>query len=446
MHNAHDIPESIQWHEGMLLSPQHFQQLVLRQERLLHYQIGANNPFCWGVRHLKIDQSLLVNGAFRVLELEAILPDGLVISHNTMGSGDLTLDLKEYADEMQQAPVTVHLVVPALKAGEAVFKGDLARYDSLEGNVVADENTGESELRVPRLKPRLSLLVAEHPPHKFAALPLAKVGYSNESFSLTDFIPPALSVSPQSPLGSMCSMIAKRLREKAVFLSYEVLAPSSTSGMPMVLETKTLIQAMVSSLPLFEGILSTGVSHPYHLYLGLCSLVGNLAALGPLIPPVLPPYNHNDPRTAFEQAQKYIFRMLDEGIQEAYTAIPFYFEEEMFGARFDAAWMNKPTYVGVRGQVGMSEKEVIDWVDKCWIGSNSRIQSMRDKRILGPERKRVERVEELVPARGVILFSLKIDSKYVVPDEPLQIYNTTSVGPRPSEVVLYIKKKTESSF
>jgi type VI secretion system protein ImpJ len=77
---AADVPPAIQWHEGMLLAPQHFQWQSQRQEALLHYHSAAMNPFHWGVRHLRIDPVLLVDGTLRVLELEAVLPDGLVVS------------------------------------------------------------------------------------------------------------------------------------------------------------------------------------------------------------------------------------------------------------------------------------------------------------------------------------------------------------------------------
>ena len=45
MSEAREIPEAIQWHEGMLLSPQHFQQMSLRQDMLSHYHINLSNPF-----------------------------------------------------------------------------------------------------------------------------------------------------------------------------------------------------------------------------------------------------------------------------------------------------------------------------------------------------------------------------------------------------------------
>ena len=75
MTRANELPAAIQWHEGMLLAPQHFQQLSLRQERLLHYHASHLAPFHYGVIRLRLDNALLLEGTIRVLELEAILPE-----------------------------------------------------------------------------------------------------------------------------------------------------------------------------------------------------------------------------------------------------------------------------------------------------------------------------------------------------------------------------------
>ena len=55
MTRAQEVPAAIQWHEGMLLAPQHFQQLGARQERLLHYHVETVSPFHYGVRSLRLD-------------------------------------------------------------------------------------------------------------------------------------------------------------------------------------------------------------------------------------------------------------------------------------------------------------------------------------------------------------------------------------------------------
>ena len=47
MPELNDIPEAVQWHEGMLLAPQHFQLSARRGEALLGYALGAAAPFAW---------------------------------------------------------------------------------------------------------------------------------------------------------------------------------------------------------------------------------------------------------------------------------------------------------------------------------------------------------------------------------------------------------------
>jgi type VI secretion system protein ImpJ len=342
---------------------------------------------------------------------------------------------------MKERPMTVHLAVAARET-DYLTKGDLVRYDSFEGEPVVDEQTGEGQLRIPRVKPRLSLLVTDTPSKKYVSFPLVKVTYKNESFALTDFIPPTPMVTLQSPLGFMCSMAARRVREKAMYLTEQASSPSSSTGMKMDLETRSLIRSLVASLPYFEAVLYTGVSHPYQIYLALCSMVGQLAVLGSgLVPPVLAPYDHNDLRFTFEQAINFIFRVIDEGATSAYKVYPFQYHDGMYELAFDGSWMNKRLVLGMKGQTGMSERDVINWGEGCVIGSRQKVQSMRENRVLGARREQIDRDEDLLPPRGVVLFSLRPDAEFVEPNDSLRIFNKgerTGAG-RPSEIVLYVK-------
>ena len=337
MTNAHDLPEAIQWHEGMLLGPQHFQQQSLRHEQLLHYHASLLAPYHWGVRHLKIDPVMLVDGQFRVLELEAILPDGLVVTSVLHEIKDGTIDLEPYRQEAAEEPVTIYLAVPSKRGAGIPVQGELRRFDSVEGNVVADENTGEGELQIPRLRPRLSLFVGPTPPDKFVSLPLAKVTYQDEAYTLAAYSPPLLQVAKNSPIGTLCSNLATRLREKAVQLAETARTPSVASRSPQLMETKNQVKALVSSLPEFETLINSGVAHPFPLYLSLSRLLGSLTSLGStLLPPVLETYDHNDPLAAFAQAHAAIDRIVAEGFIESFSAYPLAFEAGRFSLRFDS--------------------------------------------------------------------------------------------------------------
>ena len=441
MTTAHDVPRAIQWHEGMLLAPQHIQQLSLRQEQLLHYHAQMFAPFHWGVRHLKVDPVLLVDGTFRVLELEAVMPDGLLVSHPPDEGSDLTLDLSPHLDELREARRTLQLVVPAMRRRGSAVRGEMARYDSVEGSPVVDENSGEGDLRIPRLVPRLSLLLAKKTPAKYASLPLARVVYRDETYSLTDYIPPTLRVARRSAVAEICESVASRVREKAVMLSEQVTAPTLARGAPQLLHTRIMVHGLVAALPPFEALLGTGTSHPFPLYLALCSLVGQVAAVGAgLIPPVLEPYDHTDLRSTFDQARTFIFQALEEGIVEAYTPHLFLEQKDTFSIHFDAGWMDRALVLGVRAATGASEDEISAWISESIIGSSEKISSMRQKRILGASRSRIEG-GALLPARGVLLFELQPDPEFVEADQSLMILNLSDPGDRvrPVEIVLYVE-------
>jgi type VI secretion system protein ImpJ len=440
--SAHELPEAIQWHEGMLLAPQHFQQLAARQEELLHYRSSLSAPFQWGVRHFKIDPVQLVDGTFRVLELEAVMPDGLLVSRLSDESADLTVDLKPRANEMKDRALTIHLAVAAKRQGRSPLDGEMARFDSIEGEAVVDENTGDGELRMPRLRPRLRLLLQEEPPQKYVSLPLGRVAYSNEAFTLTDYVPPTLRVGVSSPLGELCAGVARRLREKAAFLAEQVDSPSLAARGPQLLETQITLNALVSALPPFEALLYSAVAHPFDLYRALCAVVGRVATVGrSLVPPVFDSFDQDDPLAAFEQARDFIFQALDEGISDAFNRFPFLLEHDSFLLDFDPEWIGRQLVLAIRARDDGMVGGVDAWVENSLIGSRSKIRSMRERRIAGAGRKKVEALRDLIPARGTTLYLLTPEPEYIVPGETLVIRNLDDLRGllRPADITLHVR-------
>jgi len=442
MADAHRLPDAIQWHEGMLLAPHHFQQQSIRHDETLHYHMTMTAPFHWGIRHLVIDESILIDGTFRIRQFEAVMPDGLLVCDRSDDTEALEVDLTQFAEDLKKGPVTIHLAVPEKKIGVDTPEGVLARYRSIEGKPVTDENTGESELAIPRLVPRLSLLVTDMPPAKYTSFPLAKIAYENETYTLTDYIPPMLTVTLQSAIGGLCTDLVRRFREKAVFLSERMRSPAAVMKGPMLLTTKSIIHNLVAGLPGLEGVLNTGVSHPYALFLSLCNIVGEVASLGRgLLPPVLAPYDHNNLRGTFIQVVDFISDMLDEGILESHTPIPFELKAGAFCLTIEDAWMTPELIIGVKAREGLAEKETLAWIEDCLMGSGPVIESLKDKRILGATRRRIEGDEDLIPFRGVILVAVDTDPEFIQPNQELQLFNMTEskIGQRPVEIVLYVK-------
>lgn len=444
MTSAHDLPEAIQWHEGMLLGAQHFQQAARRQEALLAYQSFLIQPYFWGVRHLRLDPVLLVEGQFRVLELEAVMPDGLVITSVRHDISSQTLDLAPLKEQAADRPITVHVAVPAERGASGPVAGTLKRYDSVEGDPTTDANTGEGEMRIPRLRPRVSLIIDETPPDKYTSFPLAQVAYRDEAFSLTHYVPPQLAVARNSTLGELCSGIALRLREKAVVLAEKAKSPSIAARAPQLLETQNRVAALVSALPPFEALVNSGKAHPFPLYLALCSVVGSAARLGnAMLPPILDSYDHNSLYATFHQALRFINRVVAEGFVESFSAYPFGIADGRFAINFDPDWSDQRLILGVRAKTGTTPQESTHWVENSLIGSASRIDSMRQRRVLGPARRVFEGEDDLLPTPGVTLFAVEPDSAFIESEEPLLIFNPDDPqgANQPAEVVLYIRKK-----
>ena len=440
--NIDEIPAMIQWHEGLMLTQQHFQQATLRGEMLLQYHFYKVSPFHWGVCQLRYDPGSLVAGILRILDLEAILPDSLLVSYHGSSTDNLEIDLNPYLEEIaDNKALTISLAVP-IRNIDSLNK-DLARYAAYEAMPVADENTGDNEVRINRLKPRPKLLVGENPSAKYSSFPLMKIKYINGSFVASEYIPPILNVAVQSQLGLLCASVVKRLREKALFLADQAQSTSSNSSMPIGTEAKNIVYRLVSALPTFEALLITSQSHPYQLYLGLCSIVGQLAGIGTsLIPPVFAAYNHNDLLATFEQATEYIFRVLTEGVTENYKVVRFRYENNIFSAFFEGDWMTKRLLLGMRAQEGVTERELHIWGQECLIGSRTKMKLLRETRILGATRQRVDRDEELIPVKGVMLFTLRADAEFIEPNEVLQIFNSPerSTTRPPAEIVMYVMK------
>lgn len=435
---ARDVPPAVQWHEGMLLAPQHFQMSALRSDSLLHYHSSTISPFHWGLTHLDVDRVLLVDGVFRVLELEAVMPDGLLV-HWTAGSGpDLQLDLASHAATLAERPGRVQLAVVARARGISLDE----RYDTHDETAVADDVSGGLEIDMAVLQPRLQLILGEDVPAKFVSFPLAEIAFRNDVFTLTRYQPPWLRVAPGNALHEMCSAIATRLREKAYFLADQVRSPSTSARAAQLLETKALVHSLVGELPPFEAILRTGVAHPFPLYLALCSLLGHVAGLGrSLVPPPLDAYDHNDLFATFEQVQSSIGKALDEGIHEAYTAYPFVQSDDEFHLPFDADWASRSLILGLRAPSGASDADMAVWLAASVVGGRAKIVSLRDRRIMGLRRKQLDADVDLVPSRGVSLYSIAADPELLAPGEDLVIVNPDQAARRPQEIVLYVRNR-----
>ncbi len=433
--------DAIQWHEGMLLQPQHFQQNDLRLRELLHFHISQTSPFHWGVCHYKYDPAMLVSGTLHFQELEAIMPDGLVISSYLSEGEVIEIDLTTYAKEMESGPLIVYLAVPKYKHGAANATGNIPRFQSLEDIQVVDENTGGGELTIPRMAPNISLFVGEEPPSTYVNFPMFEVSIESNAYVVSDFITPCLKVKPASEIGTLCADLCHKIRQKTAFLSERLLTRSTGF---MSAEAEDFARALSTSLLPFEAMLNSEASHPYTLYLGLCNLAGHVAGLNPAqIPPIFEPYNHNDLRATYSRVAEFINLMVDR-IHEGYSIIPFSIEDRIFSLKLHDEWLGERMVLGAKAPPEMSISELTQWVKESVICTDSYVKTAMDNRVLGARRSIISMDEKmkLLPPKDVVLCEIEVDAKYITGGETLRVFNVSDTpAKRPIEVVLYIPKE-----
>lgn len=451
--NARAIPDAIQWHEGMMLGPQHFQQASRRSEAQLAYHVLASSPYAWGLRHMALDERILLDGVFRIDELEAIMPDGLLALHPMPQEPTLRLeiDLKALSVDLVSAPVTVHLGVVAHNE-QAARSGTAQRYRSVEAEPTVDENTGDGEISIPRLRPQLNLLVSESPsrppPNLYVSMPIAQVQMVGEAPRLTLFAPPHLCVGRSSALRSLVETIAKSMRDKAISLADRLQDVDGGDDRGAAGDGWAVVRALMLSLPKIEVLLDSETAHPFVLYLALCDAVGALAGLERQpYPPQLPVYRHDDPLPCFQHVAQLVGRVIDR-LRDPYQLVRFVRQDDAFCLRLKPQWLSDgELLIGMKPRPSHSPVATAAWLEGAWISAASRLASVQARRILGAQRTVVDDETTLpfTPGRNVTLFHIKVEPDFIQGGEDLLI--ATPLGEDapgfPLEIILYVAPDAE---
>lgn len=431
INSLHEIPEAVLWEDGMLLSPQHFQQGAQRQEELLHYHIGLDMPYHWGVVRLVWDEGQLAGNLLRVRALEAVMPDGMAVRHHPRET--LEVDLTEHAEKARIAPVRVWLTVPARRGAGEPWQGSLQRTAPTEGDRAVDEHTGE-EIVIRRARPVLRLEAGPRPANGYVSLPLAEVQVSEEAFKLTGYVPPLLRCSEDTQPYQWCMSLAQKTRNRATELAQRGVASDAVHRS---------VRVMAGALPPFEAVIQTARAHPFTLYHALCAFAGWLAGAIPgTVPPVFPAYDHENLDVSFRTVGRFATGLLNRMAETRQTQR---FVLHAGGFRLpvlNAEWVRpEGLVVGLLAAEGASEDAAVAWMSGAMIGSEEQMEMLRARRITGAPRARVTDSARLkmAPGKREVLFTVTPDRDFLAAGQPLVIVNPRdpSGEQRPAAAFLY---------
>ncbi|OSI09237.1 type VI secretion system baseplate subunit TssK [Neisseria canis] len=98
------------WEEGILLSPQHFQQQNRFEEYVISSVIKMGGSFQWGIFSRMLDEKALELGSVKLDTFQLCMPDGTFIDTYLFGSYISSRDLQDIPTEKSQ--VLVYLGLP----------------------------------------------------------------------------------------------------------------------------------------------------------------------------------------------------------------------------------------------------------------------------------------------------------------------------------------------
>jgi type VI secretion system protein ImpJ len=430
VHRLNIVP-AVQWHEGMLLSPHHFQQQEIRNEQKLSHHTRLLPYPHYGIHTLEIDLIVLPNGTVKVLSLEAVMPDSLIVSYKD--SPELPpLELKL---EKKDQETTVYLCLSRADFLENDLSGSCPRYQSTSTQVV-DLNTGENPIDIPVIVPRLFLKGSDLDPWAIG-FPILKLKFQDGFFEKMPFTYSCFFLTQDLDLWKECAALARKIREKATYYMERYQAACGTS---IFLETGMILRSLLCALIQYETAVHGPSTHPCVIYQILCQTLAHLSALNPRhMPPIFSGYLHHDIDRCFGDLFALAYQYLD-ALDYAYTVTRFQKKDRLFSMMLPKN-PGSHFYIGVKGAHHSTYNEIEKWVHDAIICSDFAIETIRSQRIIGADRilLKDEDIKGLLPSRDILIFQVKIDPLFVKEQHYLHIFNPSDQEKnRPLEIFHYI--------
>src|SRR6478672_812490 len=263
------------WNEGMLLTPQHFQQWDNYHEELLNSRFRAISPYEYGVLDLQINREAVANGNFQVNRCFAVLPDGLMIN---LPETDAVPDLRPVGDHFhpEKEKLGVHLAIPARKMGAANFQANGAKPDAnlrflQEGALVRDETSGTNEQPLAYARSNLRIIFDDELRDGFTTIKIAELERTTTGqLSIAEnYIPPVLKVSASQWLVNMLRQLVEILITKSSSLGEQRRQRNASLADFTTAEVAVfwLLHTVNSYVPTMAHLFKTPLVHPEKLYI-----------------------------------------------------------------------------------------------------------------------------------------------------------------------------------
>lgn len=323
--------QRVLWHEGMFLTPNHFQQWDRANDHTLGRALRTVQPLLRGVSLLEVDREALSTETFGLRSCAGAMPDGTWFG---FPEGDAMPQARSFAGLFgrERERLGVFLCLPDLHPGEP--SSDDASKPSpspvRHHRRVArlrDAVYGGAEREVPIAVRDFQLRFDGESLDGLVVLKVAEIMRSSGGGHILaeDFIPTCNAWAAAPALGRLLGRIADICCARASELAGQ--RRQRTQGMVefSVSETAnyTLLHTLNGAIPGLLHLLAQPAAHPEQVYLELARLAGHLHTFaGDGHAKDLPPYQHDDLTVTFATLERRLKALLEPKITARYTGLP----------------------------------------------------------------------------------------------------------------------------
>lgn len=317
------------WNEGVLLSPQQFQQQA-------HWEAFANagvaalaHPLSWGVETVALNEGLLSTGRLQVTQLRLWLPDGTLIA---IPDSDIVPAARDLNQDAQPGvgSVTVYVALPLFQPGISnVLAKDETAQRPLKYRqewVTLQDDFGMEEESMSVAWHNLSLRLDSENNEEYQTCAVARITQDGQGGWHCDpsFIPPMAKFSACPALHERLVLLNRQIQSRRQRLmsmrreNNERLADFAVADVSLF----WLLNALNSHARVLTEFEQHPARHPELVWAELARLAGSLLTFS-LEHDIhaIPGYDHADPELTFPALFDLVAELLDASLPSRVVAL-----------------------------------------------------------------------------------------------------------------------------
>ncbi|HKU00088.1 MAG TPA: type VI secretion system baseplate subunit TssK [Paraburkholderia sp.] len=398
------------WHDGLILSQQHFQQQDRWTAFSVQQFVSAAFSEPWGTLGVEVDEEALATGRLKLTQLKARLRDGTpidsTVSDTLPGARDLTQGIPA---DLQSVIVYAALALPDANGNNCRFdENSLARPRRFyrEFAKVMDLNgTVETEIAVERHAVRLLFDFEPHADDTVCAV-ARLTRAANGQFQVDHrFVPPCLTLGGHPLHIERINRLADILQAKSLALGArrsERVEQVTEYGIADV-QLFWLLHCIHSAWPQLRLFSSHPARPPEHLYVTLTQLVSSLTTFSTGVSlSDIPAWDHAHAEDVFARLESMIRELLDAIIPSRVVPIGLTRKSPTtwMGQFLDERIVDGAVDWYLSASARMTAFDLVEQFPRlCKIGAPDDVEHIVNSALPGIPLKAVHRVPGAIPVR-----------------------------------------------